>query len=84
MRDRLAAKHVCYENFSFHHEAEVFIENWRCRYNHIRPHGALGRLSPAAYARTLDHPLRATLQVSDSGRGEKAISVAVSIIKTEL
>ena len=33
-------------------EAEVVIEDWREDYNHRRPHSALGRTTPAAFAAT--------------------------------
>lgn len=32
------------------HEARRMTEDWRHRYNHQRPHRALGGLSPVAYA----------------------------------
>ena len=31
-------------------EAKVLIENWRCEYNHIRPHSSLGYRPPAPQA----------------------------------
>jgi putative transposase len=34
-------------------EAKILIENWRCEYNEIRPHGSLGYRPPAPQARTL-------------------------------
>jgi transposase InsO family protein len=33
-------------------EARVLVEDWRIKYNTIRPHSALGYLTPAEYART--------------------------------
>ena len=65
-------------------EAEVFVEIWRRHYNAVRSHSALGYLSPASYARALDHPLCAKLQVSDPGRGEGTTSVTISVFKTGL
>ncbi|MGE0879952.1 MAG: integrase core domain-containing protein, partial [Acidimicrobiia bacterium] len=32
-------------------KARVIIEDWRIDYNNNRPHGALGRLTPTAYAK---------------------------------
>jgi putative transposase len=32
------------------HEGRRMTEDWRYRYNHQRPHRALGGLSPVAYA----------------------------------
>jgi transposase InsO family protein len=31
-------------------EAQVLLENYRKHYNHKRPHGALGYLTPAEFA----------------------------------
>ena len=67
------------ESFYSMREADVLIESWRRHCNDIRPHSVLGHLSPSAYARALDHPLCATLQVSDPGRGEGTTSVAIGI-----
>jgi len=34
-------------------EAKILIENWRCEYNEIRPHGSLGYRPPAPQTRTM-------------------------------
>ena len=70
------------ESFYSLKEAEVLIDIWRRHYNAVRPHSALGYLSPAPHARPLDHLLCATLQVSDPERGEGTASVAISVFKT--
>jgi putative transposase len=31
-------------------EARLVVERWRQEYNEERPHGALGQITPAAYA----------------------------------
>jgi putative transposase len=31
-------------------EAQILIEQWRKKYNHVRPHSSLGHLSPAPEA----------------------------------
>ena len=67
------------ESFYSLREAAILIESWRRHYNDVRPHSALGHLSPSAYARALSHPLCATLQVSDPGRGGGTTSVAIGI-----
>ena len=38
-------------------EAQVVIEHWRCHYNTIRPHSALGYRPPAPHTRTIDNTL---------------------------
>jgi len=38
-------------------EAQVVIEHWRCHYNTIRPHSALGYRPPAPETRTRDNNL---------------------------
>ncbi len=35
-------------------EARVVIEAWRCKYNHLRPHGSLGYVSPIRFEQNLD------------------------------
>jgi transposase InsO family protein len=39
-------------------EAQVLVEDWRIEYNTVRPHSALGYLTPAEYAKawTATHP----------------------------
>ncbi|WP_445147326.1 integrase core domain-containing protein [Dyella sp. Tek66A03] len=32
-------------------DAQARIEHWRLDYNHHRPHGALGKLTPSEFAR---------------------------------
>ena len=48
LRDELLAV----EAFSSLLEAEVLVEDWRIEYNTLRPHSALGYLTPADYAET--------------------------------
>jgi putative transposase len=43
MRDELLAREVFYSL----EEAQVLIEDWRRRYNHVRPHSSLGYRPPA-------------------------------------
>ena len=38
-------------------EAQVVIESWRCHYNTLRPHSALGYRPPAPDTRTIDNNL---------------------------
>ncbi len=35
-------------------EARVVIEAWRCKYNHLRPHGSLGYISPIEFEQKLE------------------------------
>jgi putative transposase len=53
-RDELLAV----EAFSSLLEARVLIEDWRIEYNTVRPHSALGYLTPTDYAKawTTTHP----------------------------
>ena len=46
------------EAFSSLLEAQVLVEDWRIEYNTLRPHSALGYLTPTDYAKawTADHP----------------------------
>jgi putative transposase len=39
-------------------EAQVLVEDWRIEYNTVRPHSALGYLTPSDYAKawTTTHP----------------------------
>jgi putative transposase len=48
LRDELLAV----EAFSSLLEARLLVEDWRIEYNTVRPHSALGYLTPADYART--------------------------------
>jgi len=48
LRDELLAV----EAFSSLLEAQVLVEDWRIEYNTIRPHSALGYLTPTDYAKT--------------------------------
>jgi putative transposase len=54
LRDELLAV----EAFSNLLEAQVLVEDWRIEYNTLRPHSALGYLTPTDYARTwtINHP----------------------------
>jgi putative transposase len=54
LRDELLAV----EAFSSLLEAQVLVEDWRIEYNTVRPHSALGYLTPADYAKTwtTNHP----------------------------
>jgi transposase InsO family protein len=46
MRDELLGR----EEFTNRKEAKVLAEDYREHYNHHRPHGALGYLTPAEFA----------------------------------
>jgi putative transposase len=48
LRDELLAV----EAFSSLLEAQVLVEDWRIEYNPVRPHSALGYLTPTDYAKT--------------------------------
>jgi putative transposase len=48
LRDELLAV----EAFNTLLEAQVLVEDWRIEYNTLRPHSALGYLSPTDYAKT--------------------------------
>jgi putative transposase len=48
LRDELLAV----EAFSSLLEAQVLVEDWRIEYNTVRPHSALGYLTPTDYAKT--------------------------------
>ena len=54
LRDELLAV----EAFSSLLEARVLVEDWRIEYNTLRPHSALGYLTPTDYAKTwtANHP----------------------------
>jgi putative transposase len=39
------------EAFSSLLEARVLVEDWRIEYNTVRPHSALGYLTPSDYAK---------------------------------
>jgi putative transposase len=47
LRDELLAV----EAFSTLLEARVLVEDWRIEYNTVRPHSALGYLTPSDYAK---------------------------------
>jgi transposase InsO family protein len=47
-RDELLAV----EAFTSLLEAQVLVEDWRIEYNTLRPHSALGYLTPTDYAKT--------------------------------
>jgi putative transposase len=48
LRDELLAV----EAFSRLLEAQLLVEDWRIEYNTVRPHSALGYLTPSDYAKT--------------------------------
>ncbi len=48
LRDELLAV----EAFNSLLEAQVLVEDWRIQYNTLRPHSALGYLTPTDYAKT--------------------------------
>jgi putative transposase len=54
LRDELLAV----EAFNTLMEAQVLVEDWRIEYNTVRPHSALGYLTPTDYAKawTTNHP----------------------------
>ena len=54
LRDELLAV----EAFNTLLEAQVLVQDWRIEYNTIRPHSALGYLTPTDYAKTwtINHP----------------------------
>ncbi len=53
LRDELLAV----EAFNSLLEARVLVEDWRIEYNTVRPHSALGYLTPSDYAKTwTNHP----------------------------
>jgi putative transposase len=54
LRDELLAV----EAFTSLLEARVLVEDWRIEYNTLRPHSALGYLTPTDYAKssTTTHP----------------------------
>jgi putative transposase len=54
LRDELLA----IEAFNTLMEARVLVEDWRIEYNTVRPHSALGYLTPTDYAKawTTNHP----------------------------
>lgn len=45
--------------FTTMEQAREIIENWRIDYNEDRPHSSLGHLTPAEFARQVDHDLLA-------------------------
>ena len=56
-RSRLRDELLAVEAFTTLLEAQVLVEDWRIEYNTLRPHSALGYLSPTDYAKTwTTHP----------------------------
>jgi putative transposase len=55
---RLRGELLAVEAFSSLLEAQVLVEDWRIEYNTVRPHSALGYLTPTDYAKTwtANHP----------------------------
>jgi transposase InsO family protein len=47
LRDELLAVEACTSLL----EARVLVEDWRIEYNTVRPHSALGYLTPSDYAK---------------------------------
>jgi putative transposase len=52
LRDELRDGLLAVEAFNTLLEAEVLLEDWRIEYNTVRPHSALGYLTPTDYAKT--------------------------------
>ena len=54
LRDELLAV----EAFNSLLEAQVLVEDWRIEYNTVRPHSALGYLTPTDFSKTwtTNHP----------------------------
>jgi hypothetical protein len=48
--DKLRDECLNRELFGSLREAQVVIEQWRCEYNHERPHSSLGYQTPSEYA----------------------------------
>lgn len=59
------------ELFSCLTEAKVLIEDWRCDYNHHRPHSALGMQAPVRFARAWRTPT--TLHTNNTHRLSHAV-----------
>jgi transposase InsO family protein len=51
------------KSFDFVKEAEILIEQWRVKYNTIRPHNALGYKPPAPKAVIEYYPLLQPLEL---------------------
>jgi putative transposase len=58
LRGRLRDELLAVEAFNSLLEAQVLVEDWRIQYNTVRPHSALGYLTPTDYAKawTASHP----------------------------
>jgi putative transposase len=67
VRDELLAV----ELFSCLTEAQVLIEDWRIDYNHRRPHGALGMMTPTAFAASLRERCRSPTATATGERVEQ-------------
>ena len=52
LRRRLRDELLAVEAFTSLLEAQVLVEDWRIEYNTVRPHSALGYLTPTDYAKT--------------------------------
>jgi putative transposase len=56
-------------------QARQALEEWRCDYNHVRPHSSIGWLAPAIYAATFSPPRG---QGAALGNGSALWPVAIS------
>jgi len=54
MTSRPQGKQARFRAFLSIREARLIVESWRQEYNEERPHGALGQITPAAYAAGLE------------------------------
>lgn len=57
-------------------EARVVIEDWRWKYNHIRPHRSLGYITPIEFA----YPEEVAVQYQDSSRPTASLRPAIDFL----
>ena len=69
---RVGDELLAVELFACLTEAQVLIEDWRQDYNHHRPHGALGMMTPVAFAVGWREAHRAAAPASAELRGRYA------------